>query len=577
MGVFAWMLAVFGLTPPAIGGSIWGMNYNKYQPFPPVDLPDRTWPNATIDHAPIWCAVDLRDGNQSLIEPMNAEKKMRMFKHLVGMGFKEIEVGFPSASQVEYDFCRTLIEGGHIPDDVTIQVLVQSRQELIDRTFEAIAGAKNVIVHTYNSTSPLQRDVVFGLDKSAILDIAVQGAEWVRDWTAKMPDTMTVRHQYSPESFTQTELQFSLDVCHAVMDVYQPTPENKIILNLPATVESSTPNVHADQIEWFCRNLNNRESVIVSLHPHNDRGTAVAATELALMAGADRVEGTLFGNGERTGNVDLVTLGMNMVSQGVDAGIDFSHMPDTVAMAEHCNQLPVPHRHPYAGELVFTAFSGSHQDAIRKGMTAIRKQGDGTKWAVPYLPIDPTDVGMGYEAIVRVNSQSGKGGIAYILEEDYGISLSRAMQVDFSKIVQRLADEHCREQTPEMLMGAFTDTYLNIATPVQFITHESAECDDNTEMRNLTATVVHKGTEHSIKGQGNGPVAGYVDALKTLLGIDFSVQDYRNHARGAGSDATAIAYVEIALPDGRRVFGAGENPNIVSASLRAVTSAVNRI
>lgn len=551
------------------------MPIEKYTAFASVDLPDRTWPDKVITAAPTWCAVDLRDGNQSLIEPMNAEKKMRMFNHLIKMGFKEIEVGFPSASQVEFDFCRTLIEGEHIPDDVTIQVLVQCRKELIDRTFEAIAGAKNVIVHIYNSTSPLQRDVVFNMDRDQIKAIAVQGAKWVLEHAQQVAPECNIRHQYSPESFTQTELDFSLEVCHAVMDVYKPTPDNKLILNLPATVEVSTPNIHADQIEWFCNNVRDRESVIISIHPHNDRGTAVAATELAIMAGGERVEGTLFGNGERTGNVDLITLGMNLVSQGIDSGIDFSYMPETVAMAEYCNQLAIPHRHPYAGELVFTAFSGSHQDAIRKGMNAIR-QSQQTQWAVPYLPIDPTDVGMGYEAIVRVNSQSGKGGIAYILEEDFGIRMSRAMQIDFSKIVQGIADERCEEQTPQMLIDTFKETYLQANSPVDFITHETTECDAEDGMRILTADIVLNGKQQKITGRGNGPVAGYVDALKTLLDVDFSIEDYSEHAKGSGSDATAIAYVEISLPNGKRIFGAGENPNIVSASLRAVTSAVNR-
>ena len=549
------------------------MPTHKYRPFAQIDIPDREWPNKTLTHAPIWCAVDLRDGNQALIDPMNAEKKMRMFKHLIAMGYKEIEVGFPSASQIEFDFCRTIIEGGHIPDDVTIQVLVQSRKELIDKTFEAIAGAKRVIVHTYNSTSTIQRRVVFNMGRDEIKKIAVGGAELVREHTAHFDGEIV--HQYSPESFTQTELDFSLEVCEAVMDVYQPTPDKKMILNLPATVEVATPNIHADQFEWFGKNIKNRDSVIISIHPHNDRGTAVAATELALMAGAERVEGTLFGNGERTGNVDLVTLGMNLVSQGIDAGIDFSNMADTVAMAEHCNQLPVHPRHPYAGELVFTAFSGSHQDAIRKGMNAIRES-DGDLWEVPYLPIDPTDVGMGYEAIVRVNSQSGKGGIAYILEEDFGIRMSRPMQIDFSKIVQKQADEDCEEQTPDMLMDTFTKTYVNIDAPIKFISYQTEACPTDANLRIVNAVVEYNGQEQTITATGNGPIAGYVEALKQLVDMQFSVADYSEHAKGAGSDATAIAYVQVSVGNEGQVFGVGEDSNIVVASLTAVTSAVNR-
>ncbi|MFN8831229.1 MAG: 2-isopropylmalate synthase [Labrys sp. (in: a-proteobacteria)] len=548
----------------------------KYPPFKPIPLHDRTWPSAVITTPPIWCAVDLRDGNQSLIEPMGHERKVRMFDALVNMGFKEIEVGFPSASQTDFDFTRFLIESGRIPDDVTIQVLTQSREELIRRTFESLKGVKHAIVHLYNSTSTLQRRVVFGLDRQGITDIAVKGARLIMQLTSDLGMEEVIRHQYSPESFTGTELDYALEICEAVTDVYKPTPQRRLILNLPSTVEMATPNVYADQIEWMCRNLTRRDASIISLHPHNDRGTAVAATELALMAGADRVEGTLFGNGERTGNVCLVTLAANMLSQGIDPHLDLSDINGLVRMAEFCNQLPVHPRHPYAGELVFTAFSGSHQDAINKGFKAMEASGSPV-WEVPYLPIDPKDLGRSYEAVIRINSQSGKGGIAYILEKEYGLELPRLLQIEFSKVVQAIADGEGVELTAERLWKAFSGEYLDGNGRFRFLSHLTEPvAGHDEETRSLKAKIQDNGAETLIVGMGNGPIDGFVDALKRHTHLSFELVDYREHAMGAGANATAVAYVQIKRANGQSLFGVGIDKNIVAASLKAVLSAVNR-
>jgi len=550
----------------------------KYAPFRPVDLPDRQWPNRVITEPPIWCSVDLRDGNQALIEPMNGERKRRMFKLLVEMGFKEIEVGFPSASQTDFDFVRELIEQDMIPDDVTIQVLTQSRDHLIDRTFEAIAGARRAIVHLYNSTSTLQRRVVFNMDRPGIVDIAVKGAERIRGLAEKIEAEhgTEIVHQYSPESFTGTELDFAKEICEAVMDVWQPTPEKKTIINLPATVEMATPNVYADQIEWFHRNVARRESMILSLHPHNDRGTGVAAAELGVMAGADRIEGTLFGNGERTGNVDLVTLGLNLFTQGVDPGIDFSDIDRVRKTAEYCNQLPVHERHPYVGDLVFTAFSGSHQDAIKKGMAAMKQSNSGL-WEVPYLPIDPLDVGRSYEAVVRINSQSGKGGVAYVLHSEYGLDLPRKLQIAFTQKVQEQTDSSGKEISPQQIWELFDATYLSPRETYAFIEHRSVPDTHASEMRQLTAVIEDHGERREIQGNGNGPIAAFVDALRRDCGIEVKVHDYHEHAVGAGADAKAVAYVEAQAADGTVYWGVGQHPNIVVACLRAVVSAVNQM
>ncbi|MFT6581641.1 MAG: 2-isopropylmalate synthase [Alphaproteobacteria bacterium] len=550
------------------------MPFHKYQAFAPIPLPDRTWPDVVLTRAPTWCSVDLRDGNQALIEPMDGERKHRMFATLVKMGFKEIEVGFPSASQTDFDFVRELIDGGLIPDDVKIQVLTQAREELIRRTYESIEGAKSAIVHLYNSTSTLQRRVVFGLDKSGITDIAVKGAKLVHE-LAQQTKTEII-YEYSPESFTGTEMDYAVEVCEAVMAVYGSTPDKPIILNLPATVEMSTPNIYADQIEWFCRTIKNRDSVILSLHPHNDRGTGVAAAELGVMAGADRIEGTLFGNGERTGNVDVVTLGMNMFTQGIDPKLDMSDINDIRRVAEYCNQLPVHERHPYGGDLVFTAFSGSHQDAIKKGMASIQESNSGM-WEVPYLPIDPLDVGRSYEAVIRINSQSGKGGIAYLLEQDYGIVLPRRLQVEFSQVVQSVTDKTGKEVTAADIWEIFQDEYLRPVTPLEFIEQRTVPAAHASEMRDINAGVRFKGDDKTIGGKGNGPISAYVEALGRECGLTFHVLDYSEHAAGHGEDATAIAYVEIETPgDETPLFGVAMNPNIVTASLKAVTSAINR-
>lgn len=547
------------------------MPIEKYRAFAPVNLPDRRWPNRTIDRAPRWCSVDLRDGNQALIEPMGPQRKLRMFNLLVRLGFKEIEVGFPSASQPDFDFVRHLIDERLIPADVTIQVLTQARNELIDRTMEAVAGAPRAIVHLYNSTSTLQRRVVFGLDKPGIIEIAVNGAQRIKQIVSTMPGS-DIRYEYTPESFTGTELDFARDICEAVMDVWQPTPDRKVILNLPSTVEMATPNIFADQIEWFDRNIARRDAVVLSVHPHNDRGTATAAAELAVMAGADRVEGTLFGNGERTGNVDIVTLALNLFSQGVDPQLDLRNVPEIVQTVEYCNQLPVHQRHPYGGELVFTAFSGSHQDAIKKGLAAREARGD-VFWEVPYLPIDPADVGRTYEAVIRINSQSGKGGVAYVMLHDFGFDLPRAMQVEFSKVVQALTEETGAEIVPAAINAAFEREYLHPVTPFALVDYQVT--GDGAGPAVVTATLRENGIERRISGRGNGPIDAFVAALRAELGIDVSVRDYHEHAVGSGADAAAVAYVEIVM-DGDVRYGVGRDRSIVTASLQAVLSGINR-
>ncbi|MCP5150888.1 MAG: 2-isopropylmalate synthase [Ectothiorhodospiraceae bacterium] len=546
----------------------------KYRAFETIDLPDRQWPSRRITAAPIWCSVDLRDGNQALLNPMDGKRKMRMFETLVQMGFKEIEVGFPSASQTDFDFVRELIDGGLIPDDVTIQVLTQARGHLIERTYESLVGARRAIVHLYNSTSTLQRRVVFGLERAGIVDIAVKGARLVRDLAAQANGTEIV-YQYSPESFTGTELDFAVEICDAVAEVWEPTPAHKAIINLPATVEMSTPNIYADQIEWFIRKVKNRESLIISLHPHNDRGTGVAAAELAVMAGAERIEGTLFGNGERTGNVDVITLAGNMLTQGIDPELDLSDIDHLRETAEFCNELPVHPRHPYAGDLVFTAFSGSHQDAIKKGMAAMKVSNSG-QWEVPYLPIDPKDLGRSYEAIIRVNSQSGKGGVAYIMSTEYGLDLPRALQVEFSRSVQDVTDATGKEITAEQIWQLFEKQYLALDRPYEYVEHWSVPDPDAPGQRRLTATIRVDAEERTISGRGNGPIAGFIDALGRDCGLKLSVLDYHEHAMGNGADATAVAYVELANESGEALFGVGIHPDITIASLRAVLGGLNR-
>jgi 2-isopropylmalate synthase len=551
----------------------------KYEPYPFVGLNDRTWPSKRIDKAPIWCSVDLRDGNQALIDPMGHERKARMFGLLLDMGFKEIEIGFPSASQTDFDFARWAIEEGGVPDDVSLQVLVQCRPELISRTFESLEGANNPIVHFYNSTSELQRRVVFAKDVAGIKQIATDAAKMITDMAAKAarePGHSGYRFQYSPESFTGTELEVALEICNAVTEIVRPTAESKLIINLPATVEMSTPNIYADQIEWMCRQLDNRENIIVSLHPHNDRGTGVAATELGLMAGADRVEGTLFGNGERTGNVDIVTLALNMYTQGLDPELDCSDIPRMKDVYEYSNQLRIPERHPYVGELVYTAFSGSHQDAINKGMKAI-KVANKPLWEVPYLPIDPQDVGRSYEAIIRINSQSGKGGIAYVLQADYGLNLPRNLQIEFSKEIQAITDAEGKELSSKRIYERFREVYVDQPDGrLKFLDHQTYPDTEAKGRRVVEATILDKGKETAIKGSGNGPIDGFVDALSRHLGIALSVRDYSEHSIQHGSNAAAICYMEMEHPGGV-IFGAGINTNIVAASLEAVVSAANRI
>jgi 2-isopropylmalate synthase len=541
---------------------------SKYRSFAPIDLQARTWPDKAISAPPLWCSVDLRDGNQALIEPMDAGRKRRMFDLLVRTGFKEIEVGFPAASQTDFDFVRDLIERNLIPDDVVIQVLTQARPELIERTYESLRGAKRAIVHLYNSTSTVQRRVVFGLDRAGIANIAVQAARCVRDLAAQQPGT-DWRFEYSPESFTGTELDFAVEICDAVNEVWQPTPQRKVILNLPATVEMATPNIYADQIEWFGRHIAKRDSIVLSVHPHNDRGTAVAAAELAVMAGADRVEGTLFGNGERTGNVDIVTLALNLYSQGVHPGLDFSNINEAARSVEFCNQLPIHPRHPYVGDLVFTAFSGSHQDAIKKGFAARR---DGDLWEVPYLPIDPRDLGRTYESVIRVNSQSGKGGIAYLLERDYGLTMPRRLQIEFSQVVQAVTDATGKELSSEQIWSLFEGEFLAQNGAYTYGGHQLAPLRDHQNVERLTLKLKCNGQGALLHGEGNGPIDAIVDAL----GLRFDVLSYEEHSMGSGSDARAVAFVEITTPARATLFGVGLHENIVTASLMAVLSAVNR-
>jgi 2-isopropylmalate synthase len=540
----------------------------KYRAFAPVDLKDRRWPNAVIDAPPIWCSVDLRDGNQALIEPMDAARKRRMFDMLIRIGFKEIEVGFPAASQTDFDFVREIIEQGLIPDDVTIQVLTQARPELIARTYESLRGARRAIVHVYNSTSVAQRRVVFRTDRAGIVDIAVRGAACVREHAERQRDSEWI-FQYSPESFTGTELDFAVEICDAVNAVWEPTPQRRSILNLPATVEMATPNVYADQIEWFLRHIAKRDSIVLSVHPHNDRGTAVAAAELAVMAGAERIEGTLFGNGERTGNVDIVTLSLNLYSQGVDPKIDFSNINETARCAESCNQLPIHPRHPYVGDLVFTAFSGSHQDAIKKGLAA---RSDSDIWDVPYLPIDPSDLGRSYDSIIRVNSQSGKGGVAYLLERDYQLIMPRRLQIEFSQVVQAAADITGKELTSKELWDLFQQEYLTPRAPFLYRGHQLAASTDGEDTEKLSLQVERDGRLETRLGQGSGPI----DAMVAAIGLPFDVLSYEEHSRGQGSGAMAVSYIEITTRSRRTLFGAGMHSNIITASLLAVISAVNR-
>ena len=552
----------------------------KYRPFPPVSLPDRTWPDRSITHAPIWCSVDLRDGNQALPQPMTVEEKLEMFALLVRIGFKQIEVGFPSASDTEFAFTRRLIEENLIPDDVTIQVLVQAREHLIEKTFASLKGVKQAIVHLYNSTSPLQRRVTFkDSTKESIKQIAVDGAEHVKKHIGTLPESK-IALQYSPESFSDTELEYSLEVCEAVMNVWEPTPENRVILNLPATVEWSTPNVHADQIEWFCRHVKNRESVIISLHTHNDRGTGVAATELGLLAGADRVEGTLFGNGERTGNLDIVTVALNMNSHGIDTGLDFSGLTDIREIYERTTHMTVPERQPYSGELVFTAFSGSHQDAIKKGVDRRAKDQEedpATKWGVPYLTIDPNDIGRSYEAIIRINSQSGKGGVAYILDREHGFDLPKTMHPQVGSLIYSIADEQSRELNPDEIRDIFLEKFVNVSEPLHFVDYELDHHAAGEKGKVVCrARIAIEGVEKDIEGTGNGPINSFVHALETEGLKNFTLTDYRSHAVRGGSDADSAAYVQVKGTDtGEIVWGCGVDPSIEMAGLKALVCAYN--
>lgn len=546
----------------------------KYRPFPQVDLPDRIWPSQTITKAPRWLSTDLRDGNQALIDPMNAEKKQRFFDLLIAIGLKEIEVGFPSAGSTEFDFIQNLVRSGSIPEDVTVQVLTQARNDLIDRSFESLEGAHRAVVHMYNAVSPAWRRIVFGMDRAEVKDIAVRGMSRMREQAERRPGT-DWRYEYSPETFSTAELDFSLEVCEAVIAVIEPTPEKPLIINLPATVEASTPNIFADQVEWFCRHISRRDSVVISVHPHNDRGTGVAAAELAVMAGADRVEGCLFGNGERTGNVDLVTLALNLHTQGVDGGLDFSDMDTVVRTVEHCNALPVHPRHPYAGELVFTAFSGSHQDAIRKGFTAQAARNDQI-WDVPYLPIDPADLGRSYEAVIRVNSQSGKGGIAWVLEKDQGLKLPKAMQADFSRHVQIQADALGRELSGEDIWATFQSFYVpTSAAPLVLVDYEGRATPSGE--RHFSGRIRLHGQERTVAGKGNGLLSSVLNALGEVDDLDLDIVSYEEHAIGTGADARAAAYVECRRPAGRSVFGVGIDTDVGAASVKALLSAANQV
>ncbi len=551
----------------------------KYRPYPPIDLPNRTWPGKRIEKAPIWCSVDLRDGNQALVKPMSLEKKLEMFRLLTRLGFKEIEVGFPSASQVEFDFTRLLIENNLIPDGTLIQVLTQAREPLIKKTFASVKGAKEAIVHLYNSTSTLQRRTVFKMSRKEIVELAIHGAKLLKEEQKKYPETV-FRYEYSPESFTGTELNFALEVCEAVMNVLQPTPENKIIINLPATVELSSPNIYADQIEWFCRNMTGRDSAIISIHAHNDRGCAVAATELALMAGGERVEGTLFGNGERTGNVDLITLALNLFTQGVDPELDITDINGLIEIYERVCRLPVHPRHPYAGELVYTAFSGSHQDAINKGMHAYEENDSGI-WAVPYLPIDPSDVGRTYESIIRINSQSGKGGVAYVLEKDFGFKLPKEMQPEFGKVVQEVTDREGKELLHSEIFQTFEREYLALDSPYDLDTFHVVKRHMNKgekrSQADVEATLLVHGRETTVAASGNGPLDAFCSALKQQVTGDFTLTSYHEHALTGGSSAQAAAYIEIQASNGQVSWGTGVDTDIIIASIKAVLSSLNRL
>ncbi|WP_027329798.1 2-isopropylmalate synthase [Marinimicrobium agarilyticum] len=542
----------------------------KYRRFEPIQLPDRQWPNKVLDKAPIWMSTDLRDGNQALIDPMNVDTKMKMFKALVAIGFKEIEVGFPSASDTDFNFVRRLIEEDHIPGDVTIEVLTQARQDLIQRTVESLKGARRAIVHMYNPVAPAFRRIVYKTDKAGVKEIAERGTRWVKEMTEAQPETEWV-YQYSPEVFSSTEVEFAKEVCDAVSAVWQPTPERKMIFNLPATVEMSTPNTYADQIEWMHRNLNNRESVILSVHPHNDRGTAVAAAELSVMAGADRVEGCLFGNGERTGNVDLVTLAMNLYSQGVDPELDFTDIDQVRQLAEECTQLPVHPRHPYAGELVFTAFSGSHQDAIKKGFAVQDPNGI---WEVPYLPIDPADLNRSYDAVVRVNSQSGKGGVSFLLQQQAGYELPRRLQIEFSAAVQKISDASSKEVNSGDIYKLFDQEYLQVTAPYGYVSSRVSDGEDG-----VVKTLIlgkYQGSEVELTGSGNGPIDAAAKALGEHAGQTITVVDYHEHGLGAGSDVAAVCYVEVKVGEHKPVFGVGQDKNIVAAAIKALINGVNR-
>ena len=544
----------------------------KYRPFPPIHLPDRRWPSQVLTHAPVWCSVDLRDGNQALAVPMNVSQKLEMFDALVACGFKEIEVGFPAASNTEFEFMRRLIDGGRIPGDVTVQVLVQAREDLIERTVQSLQGAKNVIIHLYNSTSPAQRRIVFGLEKADIVQMAVRGTQWIKDRLPRLAGS-NVRMEYSPESFSATEVEFAVEICQAVMAVWQPTPENKIILNLPDTVEVAMPNVYADQIEWFLRHIGQRESIILSLHTHNDRGTGTAATELGLLAGADRVEGTLFGNGERTGNLDIVTVAMNLYMHGIAPGLDFSNINELIGMYERTTGMSVPARQPYAGELVFTAFSGSHQDAIKKGLGEW-EGGGRSHWDVPYLTIDPRDLGRQYREVIRVNSQSGKGGVAYLLESEYGINLPKDLQREFGPLANDAVDKLGREVTAADLRDMFWKEYVERTAPWHLT---DFDVEGKPGAIRCRATVSRNGVPSQLTGEGNGPIAAFVHALASSGAPSFEITHYSEHALGTGSDASAIAYIQVKTADGRKTFGTGVDTSIELAGINAVLGALNRM
>jgi len=549
----------------------------KYRSFPPVGLRDRTWPDVVVTRPPVWCSVDLRDGNQALIEPMNAARKLRMFQMLVKLGFKEIEVGFPSASQIEFDFMRELIEQGHIPDDVAIQVLTPAREPLIRRTFEAVKGANNVILHYYHAVAPVMRNVVFNLSKEQVIaELTAPHAVLVKELAAKQPDTKWT-FQYSPEMFSDAELEFSKACVDAVTEIWQSTPDNRCIINLPTTIEHSTPNIYADMIEWMHRNLQRRDGIVLSAHPHNDRGTGIATAELAMMAGIDRVEGCLFGNGERTGNVDIVNLALNLYSQGVDPGLDFSDIDAVRETVEYCNQLPVHPRHPYVGDLVYTSFSGSHQDAIKKAFAARR---DGDIWDMPYLPIDPKDLGRSYEAVIRVNSQSGKGGITYLLEQEYGLKLPRRLQIEFSQIVQETMDESGKEVSAADIWGIFDRAYFEAQRPYGYVAHHLVEDSSRNEVE-LATEISVDGRRQKLQGRGNGPIDAFVAGLAQLTGEPIAIVDYAEHAIGAGADAAAVTYIELKIGEPlsgqKTVFGVGRDANIVTASLKAILSGINRV